>query len=211
LDVFDRATLTLASILEGLNVPFHAGPAPVEIHLRSAILNSGFSPCVPPERSELWSVSATSPRPTVSSAGYPRRMRAWARSSMTHPANTHVSGCPAEAPALLRGLWGKFGSLPMFEIYSQSAHATMTGLSTWVAVPMPDGTRGMRFAPTRNQEFANALLVEAAAECRDFAMIVADAFERTVPNLRQLDDRLARGLPALVRRRRNGGDTNAER
>jgi hypothetical protein len=68
----------------------------------------------------------------------------------------------------------KFGSAELFEMYSESAHATSTGLAWWLLVPVDDeaAETGILLQPHRRPAFANALLTEIAMECRDFANIV---------------------------------------
>lgn len=177
-------------MLEGLDVPFHEAPVPIAIYLQSAVLNLG-----------ILSIRTARALRLVVSFGYEpeahglkrRLSEAHARvgaivddSSGEH-ARQWLTG---KGPSTPQKVAGKFGSLGLFKVYSESTHATMTGLLTWVAVPMPDGTRSMTFAPMRSCEFANALLTEAAFECRDLAMIVGKAFGRGVPELQQLDEDL---------------------
>jgi hypothetical protein len=192
LDIFDRATLTLASILEGLNVPFHDGPAPVEVYLRSAILNLGV--IAMRTARALRSVVGVGYEPEAH--GLKRRLsEAHSRvgAVVDDTSGEHArQWLTGRGPSTPHKIAGKFGSLAMFEIYSESTHATIGGLLAWVAVPMADGTRAMPFAPNRNPAFANALLIEAAAECRDFAMIAAKAFDREALGLGQLDADLLR-------------------
>jgi hypothetical protein len=54
----------------------------------------------------------------------------------------------------------------------------------------------MPIGPLRDAEVANAMLVEASSECRDFAVIVGRTFGRTPPDL----DRLGADLSASLDR-----------
>ncbi len=75
------------------------------------------------------------------------------------------------APRGLRELARAYGSGQLYELYSESTHAKMGALNSWLASPVGD-RRAMAIGPMRDAEFANPMLVEAATECRDFAVIV---------------------------------------
>jgi hypothetical protein len=188
--VFHRATATLAVVLEGTDVPFHPDPAPAEIQMKSAVLNLSALALRTARAAGVVICSGYEPE----AQGLKRRLsEAYARlgAVVNDESGEHARRWIAgEGPSTPRKIAGKFGNLALFDLYSDSAHATMSGLLNWVAVAMPDGRRAMPISPLREPAFADPMLVEIALECRDFAKIAGVTFERDVPGLDRLDAEL---------------------
>jgi hypothetical protein len=58
-----------------------------------------------------------------------------------------------QGPSTPRKVAGKHGNLEVFDMYSESAHATMSGLLSWVAVELPDGRKAMPIGPMREVDW----------------------------------------------------------
>jgi hypothetical protein len=205
LGLFGRATTLLGTVLEGLDVPFHPNPAP-EVHFRSAILNL----CVLALRSARAAAILIRSGYEAEAHGLKRRVsEAHARvgaivdDSTGEHARQWLQG---PAPSTPRRIAGKYGSLGVFDLYSESAHATMDGLLSWVAFELSDGRKAVPFSPMRDPQIANAMLVELAFECRDFAMIAGRAFGREVGGLRALDADLLEAIERHSVSEADGGD-----
>jgi hypothetical protein len=194
LSVFGRATTTLGNVLRGLDVPFHPNPAPPEVHLKSAILNLS-----------VLALRSARAAAIIIRSGYEGEAHTLLRRVSEAHARigaivADVSGEHARqwlagaGPSTPRKITGKHGSLEVFDLLSESAHATMDGLLSWVAIELPDGRKAMPVAPGRNAGFANAMLLQLALECRDFARIAGLAFGREVPGLQVLDAELVEML-----------------
>lgn len=203
LDMFRRASTTLGAVLEGVDVPFHARPAPPEIDLQSAILNL----CVLALRSSRAASVLIRTGYEAEAHGLMRRVaEAHARvgAVVSDKTGQHAREWLAgSAPSTPRKIARMYGNLEFFDMYSESTHASMTGLRTWVAIELPDGRQMMPIAPTRDPALANAMLVELSIELHDFAMIAGLAFARKALGLDSLDADL---LDALERQVRLAGD-----
>ena len=93
LEMLERASLTLASVLEGAHVPVHPDPAPSDIHLKSAVLN--LAVIVVRAARALATVVATGyvlEAHTRSSGASRRPMRALSQCWPTRPATKLASG-----------------------------------------------------------------------------------------------------------------------
>jgi hypothetical protein len=186
LQLFSRASVTLAAVLEGIDVPWHADPAPPEIHIKSAVLNLS-----------VLAVRVARALATVVCTGYvleahPLKRRLSEAHARLNAVMDDDSGEYArkwladKAPRGLRDLARAYGNQDLFDLYSESAHAKMGPLNSWLALAVGD-RRAMPIGPMRDAEFANRMLVEAASECRDFAVVVATVFDRTLPDVHRLD------------------------
>jgi hypothetical protein len=202
LELFHRASITLAAGLEGVDVPFHPYPAPPEVSINSAVLNLS-----------VIAVRVARALGTVVSTGYVLEAHALKRRlSEAHARLNAVMADPSgeyarkwladQAPRGLRELARTHGSEELYDLYSESSHAKMGALNSWLAIPVGD-RRAMPIGPMRDPGFANPMLVEAASECRDFAVVVGTVFDRTVPDLDRLDTDL---LAAFAR---SFGDADA--
>ncbi len=190
LGVFHRSTTTLGAVLEGLHVPLHTGPKNPMLDIKSAVLNLA-----------VLALRAARAGGVLIRSGYEVEANAMLRRSGEAQARvravlTDASGQHArewlagKAPSTPRKIAGKHGNLEFFDAYSDMTHATMTSLRRFVAVALEDGRTMVPFAPLRNQQIANVMLLEFAIECRQFAMIVGDLFHREVRWLTQLDEEL---------------------
>ena len=197
LEVFRRSTTTLGVVLEGLDIPIQERSATVDI--QSAILNL----CVLALRSARAAGVVIRSGYEAEALGLMRRV---------HEATARVGAVIADdggqharewlegrGPSTPRRIAGKFGNLAFFDMYSESTHASMTGLLQWVAVELPDGRRMMPIAPMRESSIANTMLVGLAVECRDLAMIAGRTFEREVRGLKHLDADLLGAIERFVR------------
>ena len=196
--VFRRSTTTLGAVLEGLEVPFHARPAPVEVDIKSAILNLS----VLALRTARAAGVLIRTGYELEAHGLLRRVaEAHARvgAVLDDESGQHArEWLTGPSPSTPRRVVGKHGNLEFFDLYSDSAHATMTGLRRFVAIALPDGRSVIPFQPMRDSTLANTMLVELAVECRDFAMITGHAFARKVRGLQQLDEELLAAIDSCV-------------
>jgi hypothetical protein len=197
LDVFRRATTTLGAVLEGLDIPIQARSATVDT--QSAILNL----CVLALRSARAAGVLIRSGYEAEALGLMRRVHeATARvgAVIADASGQHArEWLEGQAPSTPRRIASKFGNLAFFDMYSESTHASMTGLLQWVAVELPGGRRMMPIAPMREPLIANTMLVGLAVECRDLAMIAGRTFEREVRGLEHLDVELLGATERFVR------------
>lgn len=190
LSVARHATKALASAVNGTSIPVAPEPAPPDWYLRAAILNL----CLIALRSARGCLVLIASGYEPEAQGLKRRvsevyarMGAVVDDTSGQHARQWLEGAPPSTP---RKITGKFGSLELFDLYSQSEHADARGITSWLAIPMPEiheHHRGLIFVPHRRPEFANAMLVELAHEVRDLAQIMARSRGLSVPDLGILD------------------------
>jgi hypothetical protein len=190
LGMFHRSTTTLGAVLEGLRVPLHAGRPNPMVDIQSAVLNLA----VLALRTARGGGVLVRSGYEVEASAMLRRIgeaQARARAVLTDASGQHARDwLDGKGPSTPRKIAGKHGNLEFFDAYSDMTHATMTSLQRFVAVALEDGRTMVPISPLRNQQIANVMLLEFAIECRQFAMIVGDLFQREVRWLTQLDEEL---------------------
>ena len=186
------ATGKLAEAIDGAFIPLAPEPAPPEWYLRAAILNL----CVVGLRSSRACMSLIACGYEPEAQGLKRRvMEVCARigavledESGEH-ARLWLEGKPPSTP---RKIAGKFTSLALFDLYSESAHVDGRRVLGWLAVPMPEvgpHHKGLITTPERRPAHAKVMLVELAHECRDLAVIMARS-RGVGTDLTELDDEI---------------------
>ncbi|HST33500.1 MAG TPA: hypothetical protein VLJ80_08275 [Solirubrobacteraceae bacterium] len=77
--------------------------------------------------------------------------------------------------------------MEVYDLYSESAHADIEGVKSWLLRPDADGQWGVVGSPERRPDFANAIMVEVALEVRDIAVALASIRGLQPPRLAALD------------------------
>jgi hypothetical protein len=95
-----------------------------------------------------------------------------------------------KGPSTPQKLVREYADPEIFSVYSESAHASYVGLKSWSILDVGGGAKMVLPQPYLRLGIANAMLVQTAFECRDFAALIGHEFTLVVPNLQRLTDDL---------------------